>query len=120
MSVPAIHQKSLHERFTLDVDGAVFSAAELELLAKHGNWLKALENGELAPMTAEQHHFLRVVQAKALPSTPLEAVWLKYKGRKQALAEMSEIPHYELRDEREAWYSEEAYRRGIHFPRRRR
>lgn len=120
MSVREVHRSYLKQRFTLDIGGAVFSPAELELLAKYGNWLKALESGTIHPITREQERFLQVVEEKAEPSNPIEAVWMKYKRRSQALAEMSEIPHYELHDGPESWYSEAAYRRGIHFLRHRR
>jgi uncharacterized protein YifE (UPF0438 family) len=117
MSVVARHRSYLQMRFELDVDGAAISAAEIKLLAKYGNWLKALENGELPPITPEQKRFHDVIAKKVPPSNVIEAAWLNYKRRKQALAEMQDIPHYGLRDERESWYAEAAYRQGIHFPR---
>ena len=120
MSEKSAHRTYLQERFVLDVEGAVFSVEELELLAKYGNWLRALESGAIQPISREQERFLQVAAEKAEPLNKIEAVWVKYKRRKHALAEAQEIPHYELRDERETWYSAEAYRRGIHFPRRRR
>ena len=120
MSGESVHRRCLQEQFVLDVDGAVFSAEELDLLVKFGNWLRALESGAIQPISREQNHFLQVVAEKAEPLNTIEAVWLKYKRRKQALAQAQETPHYELRDERQSWYCDEAYRRGIHFPRRRR
>jgi|SRR6185295_18346835 len=117
MSEESERKKYLEERFVLDIDDAVFSAAELALLARYGFLLRALESGTIKPITKEEEHFLQVVVEKAEPLNEIQAVWLKYKRRKLALAEADKGPHYELRDGRQEWYSDEAYRRGIHFPR---
>jgi uncharacterized protein YifE (UPF0438 family) len=118
MSDKSVHVTYLQKRFELDIDPAVFSANELDMLAKYGTWLGALESGALQPISNEQEHFLAVSAEKAEPRNAIEAVWLKYRRRKQALAEMRGTPHYDLRDPRQTWYSDESYRRGIHFPRR--
>lgn len=104
--------------FEIDVDSSVFSDSERASLINYGTWLAALESGEIQPTTAGQEHFLEVVAERAEPRHPLQALWMKYKHRKEALALCGEIPHYKLTDKRREWYDDAVYDKGIHFPRR--
>lgn len=69
----------------------VFPPDEVEALTESGNWLEALADGRILPVTEEQEHFLKVDRDEAEPATLLERAWLRLKGRReyeqQAVAE---------------------------------
>lgn len=63
--------------------------AERELLSRYGFWMEALASGELAPITPEQQHFVRVAGGVEQPQSAFERVWVKHlrtiqHGRSQA------------------------------------
>ena len=55
-----------------------FTLQEADLLSRFGKTLSDLEQGAIAPETAEEQHFLLVLQQQAEPETLFERTWLKY------------------------------------------
>jgi uncharacterized protein YifE (UPF0438 family)/predicted nucleic acid-binding Zn ribbon protein len=62
-----------------DLDLSCFTVAELGIIAKYGHWLKAVEDGTLAPITAAQRHFVSVCNGSEVPATPFAVAWMKLK-----------------------------------------
>ena len=112
------HLRYLRQQFQPAVDLAIFTEEEKALLLKRGCWLQALEAGKIPPTTPEQHQFLEVMAGNCDPIHPLQEVWLKYKRRVAHFEEIGGTPRYERFDERQQWYDDASYKRGIHFPRR--
>jgi uncharacterized protein YifE (UPF0438 family) len=82
--IPAEHLEYLRRRpFRFRCSTAVFPPEEVEALATYGNWLEALAGGAIAPVTAEQEHFLLVDREQAEPGTVCERAWLRLKGRRE-------------------------------------
>jgi len=83
-AVPADHREHLERRpFAFACVTAIFPVDELEALANYGNWLQALADGTIKPVTAEQEHFLKVDREEAEPATLLERAWVRLKGRRE-------------------------------------
>jgi uncharacterized protein YifE (UPF0438 family) len=62
---------------------SIFPREEIEALTEFGNWLEALANGVIQPVTPEQEHFLKVHREEAEPITICERAWLRLKGRRE-------------------------------------
>lgn len=56
-----------------------FTNKEVDLLENYGYMLKALDYGLVEPVDWIQDRFLRVCQGRAIASTDVEKVWIKYK-----------------------------------------
>lgn len=56
-----------------------YTIGESQLLEQFGQACAALESGERKAATAEEKHFVAVVQGDKDPETALEKVWLKYR-----------------------------------------
>ncbi|MAP55114.1 MAG: hypothetical protein CL605_09450 [Altibacter sp.] len=78
-----IHLKFLKEQgpFTIACNHIIFSNEEISLLQKYGHWFRALENGELPPITEKQRLFVEVASGKKTPVSFEEYTWFKYKAR---------------------------------------
>src|SRR6516162_9111676 len=82
--IPAEHLVYLQRRpFPLRCSATIFTPEELQALAEYGNWLEALANGAIKPVTAEQKHFLRVDRGEVEPKTLCERAWVRLKGRRE-------------------------------------
>lgn len=82
--IPPDHLVFLRRRpFAFGCATAVFSPDELQALEEYGNWLEALANGAIQPVTAEQKHFLKVDRDEAKPKTVSEQAWVRLKGRRE-------------------------------------
>ncbi len=55
-----------------------FSITEADFLSKYGKNLLALESGELAPVNADEEHFVAVARGEEAPVNGLEKAWVKY------------------------------------------
>lgn len=55
------------------------TSAELDLITKYGNWMEALEQGILTPITSAQRHFLLVCEGKEAPAVEFEIAWGKFR-----------------------------------------
>jgi uncharacterized protein YifE (UPF0438 family) len=85
--IPPEHLVHLRRRpFVFRCSTSIFPADELAALSDYGNWLEALANGTIQPVTAEQEHFLRVdressmqfhLRPEAEPATLCERAWLR-------------------------------------------
>ncbi len=62
-----------------EVDLSQFTARELELIRKYGNWMEALEYRTLVPITQAQLHFLRVCGDEEEPVAEFAMAWKKLK-----------------------------------------
>jgi len=92
-SIPAEHLKYLQRRpFHFNCHTEVFPADELRALEESGNWLEALVNGVIQPVTPDQEHFLQVDRGEAEPETVWERAWLRLKGRREYEAEQEMKP----------------------------
>ncbi|WP_162047736.1 DUF413 domain-containing protein [Vibrio taketomensis] len=64
-----------------------FTIAEEEILTVYGDTMLGLETGELTPQSAEEKHFVKVIENPENAKSKLERVWLKYvqlaRGRKR-------------------------------------
>lgn len=56
-----------------------FTIAQAEILSTYGKTLRALENKEKTPTTAEEKQFVAVCRGKQEAATPLEITWMKYR-----------------------------------------
>lgn len=82
--IPDDHATYLQKRpFAFGCSTNVFPADELEALAEYGNWLEALANGIIQPLTPEQEQFLRVDREEMEPTTLAERAWLRLKYRRE-------------------------------------
>lgn len=93
-----------------------FSGNELEILRQHGMRWHALANGSISLKSQEDERILTVIQQDANPISVEERVCAKYFNRIEFEGISREIPHYELHEEGEDWYSRERCRIGIHIP----
>jgi uncharacterized protein YifE (UPF0438 family) len=92
-TIPPEHLVYLQRRpFNFDCSTAVFPPEELQALKEYGNWLEALASGAIAPVTAEQEHFLRVDREEAKPTTVSEQAWVRLKGRREYEKEEGQQP----------------------------
>jgi uncharacterized protein YifE (UPF0438 family) len=81
---PADHLEYLKRRpFVFGCSTAIFPKAELDALTEFGNWLEALANGAIQPVTPAQEHFLKVDRGEAEPTTISEHAWDRLKGRRE-------------------------------------
>ena len=82
--VPPDHLVYLRRRpFAFRCSTSVFPKDELEALTESGNWLEALANGAIRPVTPEQERFLRVDREEAAAATLCERAWVRLKGRRE-------------------------------------
>ncbi|HEY3789326.1 MAG TPA: DUF413 domain-containing protein [Urbifossiella sp.] len=82
--IPPDHQFHLRRRpFAFRCATDIFPDDELQALTEYGNWLEALANGTIAPVTAEQKRFLRVDREEEEPRTLMERAWVRLKGRRE-------------------------------------
>jgi hypothetical protein len=82
--VPSDHLVHLRRRpFVFRCSTSIFPADELAALFECGNWMEALATGTIAPVSAEQEHFLLVDREEAEPVTLCERAWLRLKGRRE-------------------------------------
>ena len=82
--IPPEHRVYLQRRpFMFGCSTAIFPADELQALSDFGNWLQALADGAIQPVTKEQKHFLTVDREQAEPSTVCERAWMRLKGRRE-------------------------------------
>lgn len=120
-------------------DRSKFTSEELRLLQNYGTYMEALASGRLKNLLTEgEKRFQRVVNRRQVvkKTTRYEKLWLRYK---QALSEAKtkRIEHmrsaihrskaysdfsskdtsYRTRKEGVEWYSNDAYKKGVHFPR---
>ncbi len=58
-----------------------FSLSEVKTLEQNGHLCKALTDGVVDDLTAEDQQFLQVMAGKAEAESPIEKVWLKYLKR---------------------------------------
>lgn len=56
-----------------------FSDAERDLLRRYGQWMKALENADITPLTPAQEHFVLACKGEVKPQTFHEKVWIRYR-----------------------------------------
>jgi uncharacterized protein YifE (UPF0438 family) len=83
-AVPPDHLTYLRRRpFALGCSAEVFPADELAALDEYGNWLEALADGAIRPVTPEQEHFLAVDRDEAAPATICECAWVRLMGRRE-------------------------------------
>jgi uncharacterized protein YifE (UPF0438 family) len=89
-TIPPDHLVYLQRRpFAFRCSTAIFPADELEALAAYGNWLEALANGVIQPVTTEQQHFLQVDREEVEALTICERAWMRLKGRREYEQEQS-------------------------------
>ena len=55
-----------------------FTLAEEEILIRYGATMNQLEQGEIAPESVVEQHFLLVMQDERQAETKLEKAWVKY------------------------------------------
>lgn len=96
--------------FTVDCSHKIFSTEELEILRQYGHWFKALETGELEPLTELQSRFIDIAKGKELPFSAEEKAWFKYRGRKKIEDEKPESLQIEYRFENEFFSREDYYK----------
>ena len=83
-TIPQDHQLYLRRRpFAFRCSITIFPPDELKVLDEYGNWLEALANGAIQPLTAEQQHFLLVNREEVEPANIRERAWLRLKGRRE-------------------------------------
>jgi uncharacterized protein YifE (UPF0438 family) len=81
---PPDHLMYLQRRpFVFGCSTEVFPSEEIAALAEYGNWLQALAEGKIQPVTREQKHFLRVDREEMEPTTLHERAWMRLKGRRE-------------------------------------
>jgi uncharacterized protein YifE (UPF0438 family) len=81
---PPDHQTYLQQRpFVFGCSTEIFPLEELQALMDYGNWMEALADGKLQPLTPEQEHLLRVDREEAEPETVYERAWSRLKGRRE-------------------------------------
>src|SRR6516225_6592258 len=81
---PSDHLLYLRRRpFNFGCMTSIFPREEIEALTEFGNWLEALANGVIQPVTPEQEHFLKVHREEAEPTTICERAWLRLIGRRE-------------------------------------
>jgi uncharacterized protein YifE (UPF0438 family) len=84
LDIPTDHRSFLQRRpFVFRCSTAIFPADELQALSDYGNWLEALAQGVIQPVTAEQEQFLRVDREEAEPISVCERAWVRLKGRRE-------------------------------------
>ena len=71
------HRDVLAKSFTASFRTSEFSAAELDVISKHGAWMEALACGQIRPITSAQQHFLEVASGSTEPKSTYERIWLK-------------------------------------------
>lgn len=81
-------------RISSEVDLSQFTASELTIIKKYGNWMQALENRTLRPITRAQIQFLRACGGTEKPVTEFAVAWMKLKrpGRDEHSAVRSQRP----------------------------
>lgn len=81
------HKNLLGKRLYLAPDVAKsLSQENIVHLKKYGVWLKALEAGEINPISEKQKQFLDVCQGSRQPSNSVEIAWYNYKKVTSRLA----------------------------------
>jgi pimeloyl-ACP methyl ester carboxylesterase len=63
-----------------------YSAREMHAIHVYGLYLRAVANGELAPIHPEQRRFIEVANGKAAPSNDFESAWRKFSADYPELA----------------------------------
>jgi uncharacterized protein YifE (UPF0438 family) len=93
MTIPSEHLNYLRQTgYALRCPEA-FDAEEAAMLGKYGHWghwMEALATGRIAPVTAEQSHFLQVARGLAQARTPFERIWHKLHNRPEVAAPAQE------------------------------
>ena len=81
------HKNLLGKKLYLDPDVAKsLSQENIAYLKKYGVWLKALETGEINPISEKQKRFLDVCHGTRQPSNSIEIAWYNYKKVNSRLA----------------------------------
>lgn len=77
--VPAEHLEYLQQPpITIDAPLFTFTSREREVLESKGNWLKALAEQHITPLTPAQERFIRVSNGLLRAKTAYEKLWIKY------------------------------------------
>lgn len=74
------HRFYLHKEFSIECHN-IFSEEEKVILVKYGEWMRALVNGDISPITPAQVHFVEVFKKNISPQTKYEKIWKKYNAR---------------------------------------
>jgi len=88
------HVDFINKKFSIKCHN-IFTKEEEEILIQYGEWMSALENGILKPVTIAQEHFIEVCKNNVPPETEYEQTWIKYKKRIQwedKYGDTSDIP----------------------------
>jgi uncharacterized protein YifE (UPF0438 family) len=109
--------KSLHVefirkmgRFPIDCSTAIFSVEEKQILNEYGHWLRALESGELEPITQSQEHFVKVARFETDDLlNEYERVWVKYSRRRKIELESGDSLRATYQLPEDSFYSRDMY-----------
>ena len=72
----------------MDKLNVALTQENLELINKYENFYRSLENGDRAPTTDAQKHFVAVCNGKAEVNTSHELAWMRYKNQIQRDTEL--------------------------------
>ncbi len=75
MTTPPDHLVYLQQKDYSPSYRELFTDEEAANLVRFGHWMQALVEGTIAPVTAEQRHFVQVARWEAEPQSALEHVW---------------------------------------------
>ena len=75
----------------LDKIEYLFNTSERKRLAKYGNWAKSLEQGDAAPNTGRQEHFVSVCHGIDEPETDFEFLWFSYRAAIETDMQIAEL-----------------------------
>jgi len=70
--------------FDVELDNS-YSGIEKRLIRNNGFYMRAVANGDVAPVPLNRH-FLHVMQGKAEPLSPVDTAWLKFRSDYPELA----------------------------------
>jgi Uncharacterized protein conserved in bacteria len=76
------HINFINKKFSITCHN-IFTKDEEDILIQYGEWMSALENEILKPITIAQKHFVDVCKNNTQPETKYEKIWIKYKRRMQ-------------------------------------
>ena len=82
METPPEHLHYLRRQDFAPGAASNYTTEELAVLRRYGHWMQALTSGEIAPISTDQEHFLRVNSGSETAVTIYEHAWSKYKRLK--------------------------------------
>ena len=84
MKAPPDHLVYLRRRpFVFECSTSIFPSEEYNSLVEYGNWMQALVQGVIQPITPAQEHFLKADREEVEPETVHERAWARLKGRRE-------------------------------------